>query len=377
LLGLVGMEDPVRPEAMAAVRDCQHAGIVPVMITGDHPITARAIAQQLGILAPGERLLSGAELAAIDNATFADMAAHVRVYARVVPEQKIRIVQALQARGEFVAMTGDGVNDAPALQRADIGVAMGRGGTDVAREAASLVLLDDNFATIVDAVREGRRIYDNIRKFVRYAMTGNAAEIWTIALAPLAGMPIPLLPIHILWINLVTDGLPGIALAAEPAERGVMQRPPRPSRESIFAHGLWQHIVWVGLLMGGVSLATQAWALHTGSTHWQTMVFTVLTLSQMAHVLAVRSERDSLFTQGLASNLPLLGAAVLTFLLQMATIYVPALQPVFKTQPLTAGELLLCLALSMITFVAVEAEKALVRRDALYAAVPGRQARRA
>ena len=377
LLGLVGMADPVRPEALAAVRACRSAGIVPVMVTGDHPVTARAIAEQLEILAPGDRLLSGAELAGLDDEAFAASVEHVRVYARVVPEQKIRIVRALQARGEFVAMTGDGINDAPALQRADIGVAMGRGGTDVARESAGLVLLDDNFATIVAAVREGRRILDNIRKFVRYALTGNAAEIWTIALAPLAGMPIPLLPIHILWINLVTDGLPGIALAAEPAEHGVMQRPPRPSRESLFAHGLWQHIVWVGLLMGGVTLATQAWALTSDSAHWQTMVFTVLTLSQMAHVLAVRSERDSLLTQGLSSNRPLLGAVALTVALQAATIYVPVLQPVFKTQPLTAGELLLCLALSSLTFLAVEAEKALVRRGVLYAGAAPRPVRRA
>jgi P-type Ca2+ transporter type 2C len=370
LIGLMGLADPPRPEALAAVRDCKRAGIVPVMITGDHPTTARAIAEQLEIYAPGDRLLSGAELAALDDETFADSVDHVRVYARVVPEQKIRIVAALQARGQFVAMTGDGVNDAPALQRADIGVAMGRGGTDVAREASALVLLDDNFATIVAAVREGRRIYDNIRKFVRYTMTSNAAEIWAIALAPLFGMPIPLLPIHILWINLVTDGLPGLALAAEPAERGVMQRSPRAPTESVFAHGLWQHVVWVGLLMGGVSLATQAWALQTGVQHWQTMVFTVLTLSQMGHVLAVRSERDSLFTQGLLSNAPVLGAVALTFALQMATVYVPVLQPIFKTQPLSAGELALCLALSAVVFVAVEAEKALVRRGLLYRAGP-------
>src|SRR5665811_2295645 len=187
-----------------------------------------------------------------------------RVYARVDPAQKIRIVQALQARGEFVAMTGDGINDAPAIKRADIGIAMGRGGTDVAREAASLVLLDDNFATIVKAVREGRRIYDNVRKFVRYAMTGNSGEIWTIFLAPLLLLPIPLLPIHILWVNLVTDGLPGLALAAEPAERGIMQRPPRAPTESLFANGMWQHILGVGLLLGGLCLRSQSWALSTG-----------------------------------------------------------------------------------------------------------------
>jgi Ca2+-transporting ATPase len=282
------------------------------------------------------------------------------------PAQKIRIVQALQDQGEFVAMTGDGVNDAPALKRADIGVAMGKGGTDVAREASALVLLDDNFATIVHAVREGRRIFDNIRKFIKYAMTGNAGEIWTIFLAPFMGLPIPLLPIHILWINLVTDGLPGLALAAEPAEHGVMRRPPRPPQESIFAHGMWQHMVWVGLLIGAVCIVVQAWALRAGSAHWQTMVFTVLTLSQMGHVLAIRTEKESLFSTGLLSN-PLLTLAVaLTFLLQMATIYVPALNPIFKTQPLSAGELALCIALSSVVFFAVEIEKWLVRRGLLY-----------
>lgn len=293
--------------------------------------------------------------------------AHIRVYARVDPAQKIRIVEALQARGEFVAMTGDGVNDAPALKRADIGVAMGKGGTDVAREASSLVLLDDNFATIVGAVREGRRIFDNIRKFIRFAMTGNSAEIWVIFLAPFLGLPIPLLPIHILWINLLTDGLPGLALAAEPAEKGIMQRPPRPPGESIFAHGIWQHIVWVGLTIAAVSLFAQAWAIHLGSAHWQTMVFTVLTLSQMGHVLVIRSERQSLLQLGLFSNKPLLGAVLLTFLLQMATIYVPFLNPIFSTAPLTLSELGFCLLLSMVVMVVVEMEKLLVRRGRLYA----------
>ncbi len=264
--GVIGFNQEWRAEpALAAVQACRRAGIVPVMITGDHPTTARAIAEPLQILQAGERVLTRAELALLDDASLQDIVHHVRVFARVVPEQKIRIVQALQARGEFVAMTGDGVNDAPALQRADIGVAMGKGGTDVAREAAGVVLLDDNFATIVSAVREGRRIYDNIRKFVRYAMTGNAAEILTIALAPLAGMPIPPLPIHILWVNLVTDGLPGIALAAEPAESSIMQRPPRRPAENLFAHGLWQHLLGVGRLIAALSLVTQAWALQHNS----------------------------------------------------------------------------------------------------------------
>ncbi|MEW6120611.1 MAG: cation-translocating P-type ATPase [Pseudomonadota bacterium] len=365
-IGLAGLIDPPRVEAAGAVAACKAAGIIPVMITGDHPATARAIAVRLGIVEDGGRVLTGSELASLDLEDFEREVESVRVYARINPEQKIRIVQALQDKGEFVAMTGDGVNDAPALKMADIGVAMGKGGTDVAREAAHMTLLDDNFATIVSAVREGRRIFDNIRKFVKYTMTSNSGEIWTIFLAPFMGLPIPLLPIHILWINLVTDGLPGLALASERAERNVMSRPPRPPKESIFAHGMWQHILWVGLLMGGVSLLTQAWAIHTGSTHWQSMVFTVLTLSQLGHVLAIRSERESLFTQGVLSNRVLIVALVFTFILQMAVLYVPWLNPIFKTEPLSPGELAACLALSSVVFIGVEIEKALVRRGWLY-----------
>jgi Ca2+-transporting ATPase len=368
LLGLVGLIDPPRPEALQAVAVCKAAGIVPVMITGDHPATARAIARRLGIIAEGDEVLTGRELSRLSGEALKDRVLKTRVYARVDPAQKISIVEALQASGQFVAMTGDGVNDAPALARADIGIAMGRSGTDVAREAASLVLLDDNFATIVAAVREGRRIFDNIRKFVRYAVTCNSAEIWTIFLAPFLGLPVPLLPIQILWINLVTDGLPGLALAAEPAERGVMGRSPRRPGESIFAHGMWQHMVWVGLAMAGLSLLTQAYAVHSGWAHWRTMVFTVLTLSQMSHVLAIRSERESLLTQGLLSNRPLLGAVVLTILLQMATIYVPALNAVFDTEPLSPAELTACFAIALLVLPLVEAEKWLIRRGLIYRA---------
>jgi len=365
-LGLVGLIDPPRDEAAAAVAECVSAGIKPVMITGDHPVTARAIAGALGILGEGEAVIDGAELARLSPEDLRERAGRAAVYARVNPEQKIRIVEALQARGEIVAMTGDGVNDAPALSRADIGVAMGRSGTDVAREASHLVLLDDNFATIVTAVRAGRRIYDNIRKFIKYTMTSNSGEIWTIFLAPFLGLPIPLLPIHILWVNLVTDGLPGLALAMEPEERGLMRRPPRPPQESVFAHGMWQHIVWVGLLMGGVCIAVQAWAWRSGAAHWQTMVFTVLVLSQLGHALAIRSERDSLFTQGIASNLSLAGAVALTLALQLAVIYVPWLNGIFHTQPLSVAELGTCFALSCIVFVGVEIEKALIRAGCLY-----------
>jgi Ca2+-transporting ATPase len=365
-LGLIGLIDPPRPEARTAVGECQSAGITPVMITGDHPATARAIAAQLGIIEDGGEVLTGQRLHALSMAEFEERVEHIRVYARVAPAQKIKIVKALQDRGEFVAMTGDGVNDAPALKQADIGVAMGVTGTDVARETAHMILLDDNFATIVAAVREGRRIFDNTRKFIRYAVTCNSGEIWTIFLAPFLGLPIPLLPIHILWINLVTDGLPGVALAAEPHEPDIMRRPPRPPAESIFAHGLWQHILWVGLLMGGTSLLTQAWAYHTGMAHWQTMVFTVLSLSQMGHVLAIRSETQSLFRRGLWTNAPLMGAVLLTTVLQLLTVYLPPARAIFKTEALSAAEVTLCLALSAVVFVAVEIEKALVRHGRLY-----------
>ncbi|MEZ5591741.1 MAG: cation-translocating P-type ATPase [Gammaproteobacteria bacterium] len=367
LLGLVALIDPPRAEAPAAVAACLTAGIRPVMITGDHPGTALAIAQRLGIAHADDTVVTGRDLERLAASESAARMTSAQVYARVSPEQKIQIVQALQSQGDFVAMTGDGVNDAPALKRADIGVAMGQRGTEVAREAADMVLLDDNFATIVAAVREGRRIFDNIRKFVKYTLTSNAGEIWTLALAPLLGLPIPLLPIHILWINLVTDGLPGLALAAEPAERNVMQRPPRPPQESIFAHGVWQHVIWCGLLIGGLSLGAQAWAYGAGMAHWQTMVFTVLTLAQLVHVLAIRSERESILTLGLLSNRPLLGAVLLTVMLQLAVIYLPVLNPIFNTAPLSLAELAICFALASLVLLAVEVEKALIRRGYLYA----------
>lgn len=363
LLGLVGMLDPEREEAKEAVRLCRSAGIHPVMITGDHPLTAQTIARRLGILDDTRsQVLTGRELEELSLEEFEKRVESVAVYARVAPEQKLKIVRALQDKGHFVAMTGDGVNDAPALKSADIGIAMGITGTDVSKESADMILLDDNFATVVKAVREGRRIFDNIRKFIKYTMTSNSGEIWTIFLAPLVGLPIPLLPIHILWINLVTDGLPGLALSMEAGEKGIMERPPRHPRESIFAGGLGVHIVWVGLLMGGMSLLTQAWSIHIGDSHWQTMVFTVLCLSQMGHVLAIRSETESLFSQGLLSNKALTGAFLLTFVLQMATIYIPLLNPIFKTQALTLPELAGSLALSSVVFFAVEIEKFFKRR---------------
>lgn len=362
-LGFAGLLDPPRAEAYDAVALCRTAGIEVVMITGDHPATAAAIARQLGIEEGSSRpVVTGQALSRLSAKSLLDTVRTARIYARVAPDQKIAIVKALQEQGEFVAMTGDGVNDAPALRRADIGIAMARGGTDVAREAAHMVLLDDNFASIVAAIREGRRIYDNLRKFVRYSLSSNSGEIWVLFLAPFLGLPVPLLPIHILWINLVTDGLPGLALAVEPAEPGVMRRPPRPPGESILARGLWQHAVWVGLLMGAVSLLTEGWAYRQGLDHWRSMTFTVLTLSQIGHLLAIRSEGESTFRLGFFSNRPLLGAVALTLALQISALYLPVLQTLLKTEPLSAGELLACLALSSVVFFAVEIEKALLRR---------------
>ncbi len=358
LIGIVGMMDPPRPEATEAVALCRSAGIRPVMITGDHPLTARVIARRIGILEEDEQVVvTGRELDQLSFEEFESRVEKIRVYARVAPEQKLMIVKALQDKGQFVAMTGDGVNDAPALKRADIGIAMGITGTDVSKEASHMILMDDNFATIVKAVREGRKIYDNIRKFIRYLLTTNSGEIWTLFLAPFLGLPIPFLPIHILWINLVTDGLPALALSAEPAEKDIMKRPPRDPRESIFAQGLGLQAIWVGLFMASVVLGLQAWAIHRGDTHWQTMVFATLCMLQLGNVLAIRSERMSIFKQGFLSNKPLLVSVLFTMLLQMATIYVPALNPVFKTEPLTAGELFLVFGLSSLVFWVVEMEK--------------------
>ncbi len=363
-LGLVGLIDPPRPQVQDAIATCATAGIVPVMITGDHPLTARAVARRLGLLAHDGEVLTGPQLAALSVADFEHRVRNVRVYARVAPEQKVRIVEALQGAGEVVAMTGDGVNDAPALKRADVGVAMGIQGTDVAKEAAAIILLDDNFATIVRAVREGRRIYDNLRKFVRYVLTTNSAEIWTIFLAPFLGLPVPLLPFQILWINLVTDGLPGLALASERAERDTMQRPPRPPAESLFAQGLGAHAFLVGLVMAGLTLGVQAYYWHSGSSAWQTAVFTTLCFTQLAHVMVIRSERTSLFALGLASNLPLLAAVLLTIALQIAIIYVPALNVLFRTVPLDPFTLLVSVAAAAVILTVVELEKWARRRAA-------------
>jgi Ca2+-transporting ATPase len=366
LAGLVAMADPPRAASADAIASCRRAGMTPVMITGDHPLTAAAVARRIGIMRPGDEVMTGAELEKLDDAAFANRVARVAVYARTSPEQKLRIVEAWRERGAVVAMTGDGVNDAPALQRADIGVAMGIMGTEVSREAADMVLADDDFATIVHAVEEGRRIYDNIRRFVRYMLTTNSAEVWVMFLAPLLGLPVPLLAVQILWINLVTDGAPALALGVEPAEPDAMRRQPRPAGESILGAGLWHQALWVGLLMAGVVLAVQAGALAAGWP-WRTMVFSTLALLQLGNALAVRSERESALRLGFRSNLPLTVAICVTLVVQAALIYIPALHPLFATEALGPLEVAVVLAASTVAFLAVEVDK-LVRRLALVSA---------
>ncbi|MBL8220208.1 MAG: cation-translocating P-type ATPase [Bryobacterales bacterium] len=361
LVGMIGIIDPARPEAAEAVATCRTAGIRPVMITGDHPLTAKYIATGLGI--PQEAaVVTGPELERMPAEELEQITGHTTVYARVSPEHKLRIVEGLQRKGQIVAMTGDGVNDAPALKRADIGVAMGITGTDVSKEAADMVLLDDNFATIVAAVEQGRVIYDNIRKFIKYILATNSGEIWLMLLSPFLGMPLPLLPLQILWMNLVTDGLPALALGVEPPDPDVMRRPPHPPSESIFARGLGRHVIWVGLLMGLLSLGLGYHYWKNGDEHWQTVLFTTLTLSQMAHVLAIRSEKQSLFRIGLFTNRPLIAAVALTVVLQIALIYVPFLQSFFKTMALPWWDLGVTMIASSVVFWAVELEKWLFRR---------------
>lgn len=362
IIGLVGLMDPPREEAREAVSLCKTAGIRPVMITGDHPITARAIAKRIGIIEDGAKtVITGRELDKLPMEEFEARVEHLRVYARVVPEQKLKIVKALQDKGQYVAMTGDGVNDAPALKRANIGIAMGITGTDVSKESSSMILLDDNFATIVKAVKEGRRIYDNIIKFIKYSMTSNAGTLWVIFLAPLFGLPLPLVPIQILWMNLLSDSLPGLSLTTEPADRGIMNRPPRNPAEGVFAGGIGLYIIKYGLIIGIAALLFQAYALFNHYA-WQTMIFTGLVLGRMAVVMVVRSENDSLLKIGFLSNKPLLGAVLLTFTLQMAVVYTPFLNSVFNTQPLTFKELLLTIAFSSGMLFVVEIEKLYRRR---------------
>jgi len=360
LVGLVAMVDPPRPGVRDAISDCVEAGIMAVMVTGDDVRTAATVARRLGIL-DGGAVLTGAALDALDDDAFASRVADVRVYARTSPEQKLRIVEAWKASGRIVAMTGDGVNDAPALRRADIGVAMGIAGTEVSKEAADMVLADDDFSTIVVAVEEGRRIYDNIRKFLRYVLATNSGEIWLWVLVLALRLPIPLLPLQILWVNLLTDGLPSVALGLEPVEPSVMHRPPRSLDEPVWSRGLWQQTLWLGALMGAVCVAVLVGAREAGMP-WRTMVFTTLSFLQLGHALTVRSDTVSAFRLGIRSNPWVLAAVLGAVVAQLLVIYVPALQGVFETQALTLAELGIVLIASSAAFGAVEIDKMLRRR---------------
>ncbi len=364
-LGLVGMLDASRPEAAEAVARCLQAGVRPMMITGDHQLTAQAIARDLGIARSGDRVLNGQQLDKLNQPDLEREVEQVNVYARVSPEHKLRIVQALQRQGKIVAMTGDGVNDAPALKQADIGIAMGITGTDVSKEASDMVLLDDNFATIVAATEEGRVVYTNIRRFIKYILGSNIGEVLTIAAAPLLGLDdIPLVPLQILWMNLVTDGLPALALAVEPAEPNVMRRPPHNPGESIFARGLGWYMLRIGIIFACLTILLMVWAYdHYGSDTktWKTMVFTTLCLAQMGHALALRSNKRLTLELKPFTNLYLWGAVIATSILQLMLIYVAPLRNFFETTWLSPMELLVCLGFSSLVFVWVELEKLFIR----------------
>lgn len=359
-VGFEGMVDPARPEVREAVATCRAAGVRPVMITGDHPLTAAAIGRDLGLIGDEGRALTGADLEALDAAGLRRAVEEVSVFARVSPRDKIAIVQALRQQGHVAAMTGDGVNDAPALKQADIGVAMGITGTDVTKDAADMVLLDDNFATIVGAVGEGRVVFDNIRKFIRNILSGNVAEVGVMVVAPIAGMPLPLLPLQILWLNLVTDGLPAMAFAVEPAEPEVMRRPPTPLGESLLGSDRGRRIVTRGLLLLVLTFVPTYVLWDAGDDAWQTVLFTSIAFAELAGGFAMRSERVSAFTLGLFTNRALVGAVALTIVLQVLLILVAPVRDLLDLQPLDAGHWLLCAGIALVYFAAIEVEKLVV-----------------
>ncbi|MBO1624900.1 calcium-translocating P-type ATPase, SERCA-type [Bacillus arachidis] len=356
LVGIQGMIDPPRPEVKQAVKECKEAGIKTVMITGDHKVTAMAIAEQLGILPPNGRVIEGVELANMSVDELENIVEDTYVFARVSPEHKLKIVKALQNKDHIVAMTGDGVNDAPAIKTADIGIAMGITGTDVAKEASSLVLLDDNFATIKSAIKEGRNIYENIRKFIRYLLASNVGEILVMLFAMMLALPLPMVPIQILWVNLVTDGLPAMALGLDKAEGDVMRRNPRHPKEGVFARGLAWKIVSRGFLIGIVTLLAFiiAFNQHPNELKYaQTVAFATLVLAQLIHVFDCRSEH-SIFHRNPFGNVYLVGAVIISVLLMLVVIYYPPLQPIFSTMPVQARDWLLIVGLSSIpTFLLV------------------------
>lgn len=359
-LGMFGMIDPVRPEIKDAVKICTQAGIRPIMITGDHPLTARYIAKSVGIT-ENDKYITGQELEKMTVRELINIVSEVSVYARVSPEHKMKLIDALQERGQIVSMTGDGVNDAPALKSADIGVAMGITGTDVSKQASDMVLLDDNFSTIVKAVKEGRTIFENIRKFIKYILTGNMAEICIMLLGPLFGIPLPLLPTQILWINLVTDGAPAIAFGYEPPEKNLMKRPPYNPKESIFSRGIGPRILWIGALLSVLCIIIGKAFYNPDSRVWQTMIFTTITFSQMQIAFSSRAESKPFFTVNPFTNIPMLLAILSTFSLQLVIIYNPFFQNIFKTESLSPGQLGICFGAGFIVLFFVEIDKLIKR----------------
>lgn len=364
--GFIGMIDPPRPQAKEAVRLCLEAGIRPIMITGDHVITAKAIARNLGILSEKDKALTGAELDALSEEELKREILHCSVFARVSPEHKVRIVKAFQSHGEVVAMTGDGVNDAPALKAADIGCAMGLSGTDVAKGAADMILTDDNFTTVVEAVRQGRGIFDNIKKTVHFLLSSNIGEILTVFAAFLFHLPAPLLAIQLLWVNLVTDSLPALSLGVEPVDKDIMKRPPLSPKKSLFAGGMGFCIAVEGCLIGALSLLSFSigrafFDSGTVPSVGRTMAFAVLSLSQLVHAFNVRSER-SLFETGFFSNFKMVLSFFVCLFLQVSVIAFPPLSALFKTVPLNSRQWLIVALLSLIPLIAVELEKNLLKR---------------
>ena len=362
LVGLVGMIDPARPEVRGAVATCQEAGVRVMMITGDHPLTAQAIARDLGLVADGARAVTGADLDRLDADDLDAVIGDASIYARVLPQDKIRIVEALQRQGQVVAMTGDGVNDAPALKRADIGVAMGITGTDVTKDAADMVLQDDNFASIVAAVGLGRVVFDNIRKFIRNILSGNVAEVTIMVLAPIVGMPTALLPLQLLWLNLVTDGLPAMALAVEPPEPGVMRRPPTPRGESLLGADRGRRILVRGTVLTLLTFVPAYILWQTDEAAWQTLLFTSIAFAELAGGFAMRSERTSLRRLGPFTNRPLVAAVALTIALQVLLVVTPLARDVLGLAPLEPSHWVLVVGIALAYLGAVELEKWISRR---------------
>jgi len=373
-VGVMGLVDPARREVPDAVAQCHRAGIHVAMVTGDHALTARAIAEQVGIL-DCDRVVTGAELEQMTDEELAAQVGDIRVYARVNPEHKLRIVDALRSRGEVVAMTGDGVNDAPALKRADIGIAMGLVGTDVSREAADMVLSDDNFATIVEAVREGRTVFDNLRKVILFLLSCNMSEVLIVAITALFSPEAALLPLQVLWINLVTDGLPALALGVDPADDGAMDRDPRATDESILTKRRQLQIVWQGLVMTGAALVLGYWvapALGASDPESRTMLFCALVLTQLLHAFNFRSERGTVFSAVSLKNKWLVMGLIGSMALQMLVVYLPGAEKIFRTVPLNLADWVAVVATALAAILVIDVTKLLVARYGPAARATGR-----